>query len=1224
MSKVHPRTDVSGARSALRCAVILLMVLCTAALAACGGQSASNAGSDPASAPTITVQPENQSVTAGATATFSVVASGTAPLSYQWLSNGTAIAGATSASYTTAATVSGDSGSTFSVQVSNSVGSATSAAATLTVTVEPVAPSITTQPQNQNVMLGATATFTVVATGTAPLSYQWSKNGTAISGATSASYTTEATVSGDNGSTFSVQVSNAVSNVTSTAATLTVTTAAVAPSITTQPQNQSVTVGATATFSVGAAGTAPFSFQWSKNGTAIAGATSASYTTPATVSGDNGSAFTVKVTNSAGNATSNAATLTVTAAAVAPTIATQPQNQSVTVGAMATFTVVAAGTAPFSYQWSKNGMAISGATGASYTTPATVIGDSGATFSVEVSNSAGSTMSNAATLTVTTTAVAPSITTQPQNQSVTVGATATFTVVASGTAPFSYQWSKNGTAISGATSASYTTPTTVSGDNGSTFSVTVSNTVGNATSNSATLTVSAVAPTITTQPQNQSVTVGATATFTVVAAGTAPLSYQWSKTGAVISGATSASYTTPATMSGDNGSTFSVKVTNSAGSATSNAATLTVNAAAVPPTITTQPQNQSVTVGATATFTVVASGTGPLSYQWSKNGATITGATSASYTTPVTVTGDNGSSFTVQVSNSAGNATSNAATLTVNAAAVPPSITTQPQNESVLVGAAATFTVVATGTAPLSYQWLLAGVPILGATNASYTTPAVTIGNNGSLFSVQVSNAAGSTTSNTATLDVTASSGAGAPILFQHIASSTDPSGSGITGKNFVFHTESLPVNTVAVMGVSAPSGTAVSISDALAGSWSSAVCTVDAGSGGMKSWVFVQPLGATGGADTITIGVGSAQIQPVQFDISFYENINTSSPTDGSLCPASQITPTSGGVISPGSFTPTANDSNGGNVIWNYTPLGSSGYSNATVTAWTAGSSFTLLNGGAVWWPEHGYPQASQAFVQSTSAAVTPSISATGENSSNGDAFNSLTVALKVANNGASAPSTIHVANITHETIAEPSSPGAATGPFPTTGNLRVVSTTWESACPAGGPPCLSSISSSDGCSWTIVGNAANGDAVLGYAQNCAPCPTCTVTLHFTAGGGFQGSFRLFDVQNAAAASYQNEASGNNSCGTTLNDAPTITPSGSSSGLAIAATGIGTGPGLAVTSPIGATFDLWTFTGQTDADTADNADLTAHYYFSSTATQNWNWSLNAPSSCYWVTAIFD
>src|SRR5205823_7955964 len=120
---------------------------------------------------------------------------------------------------------------------------------------------------------------------------------------------------------------------------------------------------------------------------------------------------------------------------------------------------------------------------------------------------------------------------------------------------------------------------------------------------------------------NQTVTTGQTATFAVVAGGTAPLSYQWKKNGANITGATAASYTTPVTTTADSGSTFAVVVTNTAGTVTSAAATLTVSAAAVAPTITTQPANQTVTTGQTATFTVVAAGTAPLTYQWQKNGA---------------------------------------------------------------------------------------------------------------------------------------------------------------------------------------------------------------------------------------------------------------------------------------------------------------------------------------------------------------------------------------------------------------------------------------------------------------------------------------------------------------------------------------------------------------------------------------------------------------------------
>ena len=266
---------------------------------------------------------------------------------------------------------------------------------------------------------------------------------------------------------------------------------------------------------------------------------------------------------------------------VAPTIAAQPSSQTVTAGQAATFSVTANGTAPLSYQWLKNSASIGGATAASYTTPATVAGDNGAKFDVVVSNSAGSIASAMATLTVNAAAVAPAITTQPVNQTVTVGQTATFSVIAAGTAPLNYQWQKNSANIAGATSSSYTTPATASTDNGAKFDVIVSNTVGSQTSAMATLTVNAssVAPTITTQPVSQTVTVGQTATFSVTATGTAPLSYQWQKNNASISGATSASYTTPATASTDSGSKFDVIVSNAIGSQTSTTATLTVNPA---------------------------------------------------------------------------------------------------------------------------------------------------------------------------------------------------------------------------------------------------------------------------------------------------------------------------------------------------------------------------------------------------------------------------------------------------------------------------------------------------------------------------------------------------------------------------------------------------------------------------------------------------------------------
>ena len=348
--------------------------------------------------------------------------------------------------------------------------------------------------------------------------------------------------------------------------------------------------------------------------------------------------------------------------------------------------------------------------------------------------------------------VPPTITTHPANQAVTVGNTAAFNVVATGTS-LNYQWRKNGVNIAGGNSAAYTTPATTLADNGSTYDCVVSNTAGSVTSNAATLTVQAlvVAPTITTHPANRTVTVGNTAAFNVVATGTS-LNYQWRKNGGNIAGGNSAAYTTPATTLPDNGSTYDCVVSNTAGSVTSNAATLTVIELPVAPTITTHPANRTVTVGNTAAFNVVATGTS-LNYQWRKNGVNITGGNSAAYTTPAATLADNGSTYVCVVSNTAGSVTSNAATLTVQALVVAPTITTHPANRTVTVGNTAAFNVVATGTS-LNYQWRKNGVDIAGGNSAAYTTPATTLADNGSTYVCVVSNTAGSVTSNAATLTV--------------------------------------------------------------------------------------------------------------------------------------------------------------------------------------------------------------------------------------------------------------------------------------------------------------------------------------------------------------------------------------------------------------------------------------------------------------------------------------
>lgn len=226
-------------------------------------------------------------------------------------------------------------------------------------------------------------------------------------------------------------------------------------------------------------------------------------------------------------------------------------------------------------------------------------------------------------------------------------------------------------------------------------------------------TVTTTAPSITTAPASKAVAVGSNVTFTVVASGTAPLTYQWQFNSVNISGATSATLTLNSVTTANAGN-YRVIVSNSAGTATSAQALLTVNVLATAPTITTQPASQTVTAGSNATFTVAATGSTPFTYQWLFNGTNLAGANS-SILTLSGVTPAKAGTYSAIVSNSAGFAKSANATLTVN----PPPTTAKPM-VSVQAGQATTvegattpgtFVISRTGgtTAGLTVNFALSG-----------------------------------------------------------------------------------------------------------------------------------------------------------------------------------------------------------------------------------------------------------------------------------------------------------------------------------------------------------------------------------------------------------------------------------------------------------------------------------------------------------------------------------
>jgi hypothetical protein len=232
-------------------------------------------------------------------------------------------------------------------------------------------------------------------------------------------------------------------------------------------------------------------------------------------------------------------------------------------------------------------------------------------------------------------------TSQTSPASATVGTPVTFAFSITGTLSPPESWTANGSVPPGLSfSGSNTdtlilsgTPTmagsyvvTVQAHNDapalstSIYSYTISVTAGAST-----------APAITTQPASQSVSVGANVTFTAVASGSPAPTYQWRQNGSNIAGATNASLSLNNVQSGDAGS-YTVVVTNNAGSDTSHVATLTVAVAPAVPVFTTQPVGQTAALGTSVTFTAVASSSPAPTYQWQKSGAAITGATGASHT----------------------------------------------------------------------------------------------------------------------------------------------------------------------------------------------------------------------------------------------------------------------------------------------------------------------------------------------------------------------------------------------------------------------------------------------------------------------------------------------------------------------------------------------------------------------------------------------------------------
>jgi pectate lyase len=263
-----------------------------------------------ATAPSITIDPQDQTALTGGNAAFNVLVAGNTPLSYQWYFNtNTSVNNATNSTLTLTNVQLTDAGDYF-VVVTNSYGLATSGVATLTVNV-PTGPSIVTQPQDQIVLPGQTAVFTVSAGGSRPLFYQWYFNTNTLLTNVTDDTLTITNVQAANAGVYSVVVSNLVNSVVSSNAILSLNTNPVAPFFTSQPVSLVVLIGGIASFTPVVSGTAPISYQWSKNDVPISGATSATLVLTNVQSTNSGS-YTLTASNNVGSVTSDAAVLAVT------------------------------------------------------------------------------------------------------------------------------------------------------------------------------------------------------------------------------------------------------------------------------------------------------------------------------------------------------------------------------------------------------------------------------------------------------------------------------------------------------------------------------------------------------------------------------------------------------------------------------------------------------------------------------------------------------------------------------------------------------------------------------------------------------------------------------------------------------------------------------------------------------------------------------------------------
>jgi hypothetical protein len=601
-----------------------------------------------------------------------------------------------------------------------------------------VVPSILAQPVSQTVVLGQNAGFGISVTGNPPFTYQWYMNGTAVAGATNNTFIVQGVTAAQNGAKIYVIVGDKTGDTTSATATLTVTGIGVNGTTSLSCSNAAPAYGAaisvTPTF---AAGTAVIGSTGANSSDVATAAVSGNNYTTAGVTGTQ--TFTLTVTGLTGVASTTTASCKATATSVKIT-GIQPNGTTVAPGSLS-FAANVTGGATNSVTWSATGGTFSGAT---WNAPATT-----GTYTI----TATSVDNPAVHATVVETVSAPVIAKQPVSTALCAGATTT--LAASANYAISYQWYLGGSAIAGAVSSTYLVPSASATDVGS-YTVAAINPAGAVMSQAITVSVGS---SVLASPANVTVGLLQPATFAALVTGKAPFTYQWyvqpAKGTAFVQvpWANASSYSVTA-VSDSNGNQYYATIKDSCGSSfTTTPALLGVNNLGEPPIITLQPVGAAISIGGTYTFRTDTTSASTPVYQWyripagSTAGIAIPGANAVTYTIPATATNlsNDQDGYYQVITNPNGLDLSATATI-----AVGPGIFLPPSGEPATVsedaGEVAVFSVNATSTLPLSYQWYSAApgsssfAAIPGATASSYTISATTSDQNGSNFYVVVSN----------------------------------------------------------------------------------------------------------------------------------------------------------------------------------------------------------------------------------------------------------------------------------------------------------------------------------------------------------------------------------------------------------------------------------------------------------------------------------------------------